>query len=41
MSSLISEENKWLSNERKKSCLRALAWLELAEGYLNLTTKHL
>ena len=25
MSSLISEKNKWLSNKRKKSCLKALA----------------
>ena len=41
MSSLISEKNKWLPNERKKIILKALAWLELAEGYLNLVTKHL
>ena len=27
--------------KEKKSCLKALAWLELAEGYLNLVTKHL
>ena len=42
MSILISEKNKWLSNKRrKKTCLEALPWLEHAEGYLNLVTKHL
>ena len=27
--------------KERKSCLKALAWLELAEGYLNLVTKQL
>ena len=35
------QKDEWLSNERKNSSLKALPWLELAVGYLNLVTKHL
>ena len=41
ISSVISEKNEWFSNKRKKSCLKALAWADLAEGHLNSVTKHL
>ena len=43
ISSLISEKKKKTSGcqmKEKKSCLKALAWLELAEGYLKLVTEH-
>ena len=39
MSSLNSKKSKWLSNEKKS--LKALVWLDLAKGYLNLVIKHL
>ena len=26
--------------KEKKSCLKALVWLKLSEGYLNLVTRH-
>ena len=41
ISFIISEKKSGCKMKEKKSCLKALAWLELAEGYLNLVTKHL
>ena len=42
ISSIISEKKtSGCKMKEKKSCLKALPWLVLAEGYLNLVTKHL
>ena len=41
ISLVVSEKTIGCKMKGKKSCLKALAWLELAEGYLNLVTKHL
>ena len=41
ISSLISEKKtSGCQMKEKKSCLKALAWLLLAEGYLKLVTEH-
>ena len=41
ISSLNSEKECGRQMKRKKPCLKALEWLELAEVYLNYVTKHL
>ena len=41
ISTLNSEKVSGCQMTEKNSCLKALAWLELAEGYLNLANKRL
>ena len=40
-SSSNSEKTSDCQMKEKYSCLNALAWLELVEGYLNVVTKQL
>ena len=41
ISRLGSEKTSGFQIKEKKSCLKTLAWTEIAEGYLNPVTKRL